>query len=567
MAYEFRSEPYNHQRSEWEHSRSLNARGILWEQGTGKSKLTIDTACSLWADGQIDGVLVIAPNGVHRNWVTDEIPTHAPLSTLPQISAFYWQSPKASNKGHQKEAAALLRHKGFAWLTMSYDAFVTKLGKKMLQDFLGSRRVLYVLDEAHYVKTPNAERTKSVLRSARWGLFRRILTGTPVSVGPFDIYSQIKFLDEGFWKKKGLSGFTEFKQYFGNWTKGYNHNIDPRTGEPYGEYDSLVSYRRLPILEAWVAEICSRVTKEDAGLNLPPKVYVTRRFALSPEQQRLYRQMRDDCVAWILEAPKPTEGEAEAPAPPVVSDLAVCPTCNGSRHLEAEGYVYPCPDCPEEAPESFSGTAVIASLAIVKLLRLQQITSGYLPGESPADPLYQIPGPNRRLEELMAVLEEGAGKVIVWARFQEDINLIMAALAKNKISAVRYDGQVGDDERAVAKARFQGTRPKIEAGQVVGQEPVPEEEQVRVFVGNPAAGSTGLTLTAAHTVVYYNNSFKLIERLQSEDRAHRIGQKNSVLYVDLCAEDTVDELISESLKAKLDIASQITGDKLREWLQ
>lgn len=557
--YQFRSEPYKHQREEWERSRSMTSRGILWEQGTGKSKLIIDTACYLWSVGQIDGVLVIAPNGVHRNWVTDEIPTHVPVSILSDVRALYWQSSKAANKSHQKEAAALLTHPKFAWLTMSYDAFVTKLGKKMLQDFLGSRRVLYVLDESHYVKTPNAERTKSVLRSARWGLYRRILTGTPISVGPFDMYSQIKFLNEGFWKSKGLSGFTEFKQFFGNWTKEFNHNIDPRTGEPYGEYDALVSYRRLPILEGWVAEICSRVTKEEV-LDLPPKVYTTRRFILSPEQQRLYRQMRDDCVAWILE--NPTEAAA-----PVAPEVPFCTTCGGSRYIEQDGYVYACPDHPEEAPEEISGTAVIASLAIVKLLRLQQICSGYLPGETPSAPLYAIPGPNRRLEELMSVIEEAGGKVIVWARFQEDINLIIAELARQKIPAVRYDGQVDDDGRAEAKARFQGLRPRIEGGQVVGQDPVPEEEQARVFVGNPAAGSTGLTLTAANTVVYYNNSFKLIERLQSEDRPHRIGQTKSVLYVDLCAEETVDERITEALKAKLDIARQITGDKLKEWIQ
>lgn len=559
--YEFRSEPFPHQRSEWENSRTLNSRGILWEQGTGKSKLTIDTACDLFERSQIDAVLVVAPNGVHRNWVTDEIPAHVPLRLRPSISALYWQSAKATNKSHQKQAKALLQHKGFTWLTISYDAFMTKAGKSMLQDFLGSRRVLYVLDEAHYIKSPSAERTKSVLRSARWGLYRRILTGTPIAQGPFDIYSQIKFLDEGFWKQKGLGGFTEFKQYFGVWTKGFNNTINPATGEPYGEYDQLVAYRRIPLLESWVAEICSRVTKEQAGLNLPPKLYVTRRFSLSPEQTRLYKQMRDDCVAWTLD-PEATTEAAQLPDPETV-----CSTCGGKKRIELDEYVYQCPDCAEEAPELQAGNPVIASLAIVKLLRLQQITSGYLPGINPGAPLYQIPGPNRRLEELMDLVDECSGKMIIWARFQEDINQILEALRKKGLPAVRYDGLVGDDERADAKARFQGIRPRIENGQVVGQDLVPREQQVRFFVGNPSAGSTGLTLTAATTVVYYTNSFKLIERLQSEDRAHRIGQHNPVLYVDLCAEDTIDERITESLKTKFNIASQITGDKLREWLQ
>ncbi|MFG5630101.1 hypothetical protein ACFJXM_14880, partial [Enterococcus faecalis] len=77
-------------------------------------------------------------------------------------------------------------------------------------------------------------------------------------------------------------------------------------------------------------------------------------------------------------------------------------------------------------------------------------------------------------------------------------------LRERGISAVRYDGLVNDDERADAKARFQGERPLYHNGQVVGREAVPPEEQARVFVGNPAAGATGLTLTAAKTVIYYS---------------------------------------------------------------
>ena len=562
MEYHFKTEPFNHQREEWLRSREEEARAIFWEQGTGKSKLTIDTACWLWLRGLIDGVLVVAPNGVHRNWVEKEIPDHVPDEVIKHVRAFHYQSPKADTKWHKQAVKSVIEHKGFAWLTISYEAFMTASGKRALIDFFDKRRLLYVLDEAHYIKTPTAERTKSILRSAKYAPFRRVLTGTPIAQGPFDAYSQIKFLVEDYWKQNRLGTFTEFKQHFGVWKKGWNPTaFNPKTKKNDGnEYDVLVGYRRLDDLNALLQPVSSRVTKDDV-LDLPPKLYSKRIFPMTPEQGKLYRQLRDEYIVWL------ETGGIERDAEAVAAEPDACPTCLGKREVESDGFIYPCPDCGDAPDLGAEGTTpVIAALAITRLLRLQQITCGYLPTDDEAEPLYTIPGPNRRLDLLCDLIEESTHKVIVWARFQMDITLIMDALRERGISAVRYDGLVNDDERADAKARFQGERPLYHNGQVVGREAVPPEEQARVFVGNPAAGATGLTLTAAKTVIYYSNSFKLIDRLQSEDRAHRIGQTNSVLYIDLVAEDSVDEKVVEALRNKFNVASQITGDRLKDWL-
>lgn len=564
MEYKFKTEPFNHQRDEWERSREEAARAIFWEQGTGKSKLTIDTACWLYLRGLIDGVLVVAPNGVHRNWVEKEIPDHVPDEVIKHVRAFHYQSPKADTKWHKQAVKAVIEHKGFAWLTISYEAFMTASGKRALIDFFDKRRLLYVLDEAHYIKTPTAERTKSILRSAKYAPFRRVLTGTPIAQGPFDAYSQIKFLIDDYWNKNHLGTFTEFKQHFGIWKKGWNPTaFNPRTKKNDGnEYDVLVGYRRLDQLNALLQPVSSRVTKDDV-LDLPPKLYSKRFFPMTPEQGKLYRQLRDEYIVWLETGGIERDAEAVATEP----SQDACPTCLGKREVEFDGFIYPCPDCGDAPDLGAEGTTpVIAALAITRLLRLQQITCGYLPTDDEAEPVYTIPGPNRRLDLLCEMIEESQHKVIVWARFQMDITLIMDALRERGISAVRYDGLVNDDERADAKARFQGERPLYHNGQVVGREAVPPEEQARVFVGNPAAGATGLTLTAAKTVIYYSNSFKLIDRLQSEDRAHRIGQTNNVLYIDLVAEDSVDEKVVEALRNKFNVASQITGDRLKDWL-
>lgn len=569
--YLFKTDPFQHQRDEWEFSRDLEARAIFWEQGTGKSKLTIDTACWLYLLGKIDCVVVIAPNGVHRNWVENEIPDHVPNAIMAKSRALFYQSPKAETKWHKQAVRSIINHQGLAWFAMSYDAFTTNAGKRALIDLFDKRRVFYVMDEGHYIKSPEAERTKSILRSAKYAPYRRLLTGTPIAQGPFDAWSEIKFLVDNYWDNCGLGTFTEFKTHFGVFKKVRNAHVKSVFNKEKGRWekappegalvDMLVGYRNVDDLNALLKPIASRVTKDEV-LDLPPKLYTKRYFTMTPEQAKLYKQMRDEFIVWLDSGAAEKEAALieTAPAPDC------CPACKGQREIIMDGYIYPCPDCAEAIDLPDGDTVVIAELAMTRILRLQQIACGYLPTDDENEPTYIIPGPNRRLIGLCDDIETRQHKTIVWARFQHDITQIIDELGRRGISAVRYDGQVNDDARAEAKARFQGERAVYERGVMVGRFPVPPEEQAQVFVGNPAAGATGLTLTRAAHVDYYSNSFKLIDRLQSEDRPHRIGQVNPVLYTDWIAEETVDEKIVESLRSKFNIASRIVGDRLKEWL-
>ena len=539
----FKTQPFKHQKSEWEYSRELATRAIFWEQGTGKSKLTIDTLCHLYMRGLIDAVLVVAPNGVHRNWVEQELPAHLWDDVAPNTQAFAYSSDKAGAQHHKKSVERVIQHVGLSILAMSYDAVMTKAGKDYLNRYFKQRKILYVLDEAHYIKNPSAARTKTILKSAKFAPFRRVLTGTPIANGAFDAYPLIKFLEPDYWKALGFATFTEFKHYFGIWQKQRLGDNDKR------EFEVLVAYRHLDELQNLMKPIASRVTKDDV-LDLPPKLYQKRIFQLNPEQARLYSELKNDFMAWLS-------------SPAKIAD-ANCPQCKGAGEIIVDSLIYPCGCAP--VGDISETNVVIAELAITRLLRLQQVTCGYVPPEDNNEPMHMIQGTNKRLEALLNIVEQTQHKVIVWARFQLDIDLIMQALEKAGVSAVRYDGRVTETERSDAIARFKGKRPIFVDGVVSGYEPIEVKEHAKVFVGNPAVGATGLTLTEAKTVVYYSNNFKLIDRLQSEDRAHRIGQDNPVLYVDLIAENTVDEKIVQALREKLDIASQITGDEIKEWL-
>jgi SNF2 family DNA or RNA helicase len=183
---------------------------------------------------------------------------------------------------------------------------------------------------------------------------------------------------------------------------------------------------------------------------------------------------------------------------------------------------------------------------LTQLMRLHQITCGHFTSD---DGTVQELKSNR-LEELMDVLEEMEGKVIIWAHYQYDVESIVKAIRKTygNNSVVDYYGRTRPEHRQSNIDSFQ------------------KKEECRFFVGTPSTGGYGITLTQASNVVYYSNGYDLEKRMQSEDRAHRIGQVQKVTYVDFIAEDTVDEKIVKSLRKKVNIATQIMGEELKEWI-
>lgn len=200
----------------------------------------------------------------------------------------------------------------------------------------------------------------------------------------------------------------------------------------------------------------------------------------------------------------------------------------------------------EESMAKLAGQTLTISCVLVELLRLHQISCGHFKTDD--GNILEIK--NNRLQELMAVLDEAPDKVIIWANYIFDIKQITDEISKKygKDSFVEYRGAVSDEDRQLGIERFQ------------------TDDKCRFFVGTQQTGGFGITLTAASTVIYYSNNYNLEHRLQSEDRAHRIGQTKNVLYVDIVCEGTIDERIVHALRAKKQIASMILGEKWRDWL-
>lgn len=479
VPFTFRHKPYGFQQDYLSSQGRRASFGLLWEQGLGKTKGIIDTCALLGCEGEISGALVLAPNGVHRNWHVSELPEHWPEDG-PRMKSFSWSSTSANAKWHKEAVRELLEFDGFAFLCLSYDALMTDLGKQASWDFIRSRRVMYAADESQRIKTPAAKRTKRVINSGVYAPYRRIASGTPMDT-PFDIYSQVRFLDPEFWSRElGLGGFTAFKAHFGNWVKA--QTAGGRS------FDMCVSYRNLDELNQVLATISDRRTK-DEELDLPPKVYKRMFHELSPAQRSAYEQLRSETLAFLE-----------------------------------------------------SGELVTAELAIVRILRLQQITSGFVNPEAGANPVRFDPNPRAAL--LREVLEDVTRPCIIWGRFVEDIRVCEAT------------------------ARAAGRKPVVWNGDDPGASLDPfHAGEADTFIANLESNAReGLTLNEADTTIYYSNTPKLLNRLQSEDRNHRIGQSRSVLYIDLLAEGTLDSRVLSTLRDKRDTAGTVLGDDARGWL-
>jgi SNF2 family DNA or RNA helicase len=476
MKYKFKTKPYAHQMTALEKSWNRETYAYFMEMGTGKTKVLIDNLAMLYDKGKVDGALIVAPKGVVGTWYNQELPDHLP-NHIENVSIL-WQS-HITKKQQEKLDSLFEPEEQLHILIMNVEAFSTTKGVEFASKFLSCHNTLMVIDESTTIKNPKAKRTKNIIDLAEDAKYRRIMTGSPVTKNPLDLFSQCYFLDPFHLQHESYYSFRM------RYAIMKTANISGR------KIELVAGFKNLGELSDKLKPFSYRVLKEDC-LDLPEKIYMKRHIKLSPEQLKVYDQMRKEAMA-ILEGKQST-------------------TVN----------------------------------ALTQLMRLQQITCGHFTADDGS--IQRIP--NNRVSELIDILEETEGKAIIWAHYQWDIKDIIKEVVKvhGPGSIVDYYGLTPQDERQDNIRKFQ------------------DDPRCRFIVGTPSTGGYGITLTAANTVIYYSNGYDLEKRLQSEDRAHRIGQKKSVTYVDLMCDDTVDEKIVKALRKKINIASEVLGEDLKSWI-
>jgi len=501
--YNFKTKPFDHQMEAFEISKDEPFYGYLMDMGTGKTKVTIDNICYLYEKGKIDAVLILAPKGMFHQWAQDsdlfdpnimrEWEMHAWDQAKEDGWVYVWDN--SGTKGNTtRQRDILQRDNALSILVMNTEAMSTPKGVKFADKFMKSHDSCFMaVDEATLIKNHKAKRTRSIRAVGGSADYRRILTGTPITQGPLDLFGMMSFLSAQILGKSFYPFRARYAILKEQFMAGRSFKV-------------VVGYTKLEELKARIAPWNIRVDKNEC-LDLPDKIYMKRDVPLGPTQQKLYDQMRDYAVAILDNRP-----------------------------------------------------VVTAPLAITQMMRLRQILCGYMKVDGQDKPV--LIKDSQRFKILEGVVDELAGKIVIWCPFRACVEEVAAGLKKKfgNDSVIMYYG--GVKNRSELQDQFND----------------PNSSQ-RFFVGTPQTGKYGLNFTCCCYIVRYGMDYDLDAVLQSEDRIQGIGRGKSVLdeatgkmvklnpvYIDLVAPNTIDIKIREALIGKKTIADMITGDQWRGFL-
>ena len=456
--------PLKHQKECLQKSKDKEGFGIFDEQGLGKSLTTLWEAKRMFQNGQIDALVWIAPNGVHASIIKNEVPK-AFVPHDVKCLIYYAEKPV---KVPAPDSTKLLI------VAMNIDGFTSPKARTLLTQLLDTRRVMLVVDESQRIKNGSALRTRFLIVQGRKAAFRRILTGTPITKGIEDLYSQFVFLGVG---------LTRFKSFY-----GFRSTFCKMGGF---EGRKIVGYQNQDWLQELLAPHMIRHLKEEC-LDLPSKIYINELVPMTPEQKTLYHAVRKESIDEL------------------------------TRLMGIDG-----------------GLAAAAEAAVVRLIRLRQISGGF-------DPYTEKPmaGGSPKLDRMLELIEElGDEKIVIFCSFVNEIEACAKALGD---AALTYYGKTDARTRADVIKQFM------------------EDPSKRYLISNQT-GSTGITLTIASRMFFFSNGFNLEHRLQEEDRIHRIGQAKTCFYTDFeCG--PVDRKIIKDLQAKHDVSATFLKDPLGAFL-
>ena len=438
--------------------------GNFDEQGLGKTITTLFEAKKLWTEGKLDAMVVVAPNGVHANWPRNEVPKVFEKHAV-DARVYYAEKPF---KVPARDSTKL------QIFCFNVDGFTSPKARGLMTEVLDTRRVMMVVDESQRIKNGSALRTRFLIVQGRKAAFRRILTGTPITKGIEDLYSQFMFLGVG---------VTRFKSFY-----GFRSTFCKMGGF---EGRKIIGYQNQDWLQELLAPHMIRHLKEEC-LDLPSKIYANELIPMTPDQKALYHAVRKESIEEL------------------------------TRLMGTE-----------------NGLNAAAEAAVVRLIRLRQISGGFDPYTKRG-----ITGGNPKLERMLELIEElGDEKIVIFCSFINEIEACAKALGD---STLTYYGATDARTRADVIQQFM------------------EDPSKKYLISNQT-GSTGITLTISSRMFFFSNGFNLEHRLQEEDRIHRIGQVKTCFYTDFeCG--PVDRKIITDLRAKHDVSAEFLKDPLGAFL-
>jgi SNF2 family DNA or RNA helicase len=431
--------------------------GCFAEMGTGKTRIIIELV--KLRQHKIDKVVYFCPVSL-KETVRQQLFIHTDL-TAADIYVF---DDKTTEQNVPETS----------WYIIGIESMSSSSRVVLTANKLITENTFVILDESSYIKGHRSLRTERITEISKRARYRSILTGTPLSQGVVDLFSQMRFLSPK------ILGYNSFYSFAANHLE-YSERFP----------GMIVRAHNTKYLAAKIKPYVYQVTKEEC-LRLPSKMYETRYCTMTWGQRRWYEKAKTEILNEIMD------------------------------------------DSSDE----------LASVAIFRLFSaLQQIVSGFYNerldpikrGKKQRDKKFELHEiESNRLETLLGVINDipKGDKIIIFCKFQYDIDNIHQALLRQfgSESCAIFCGKLSEQERNNQVAKFR--------------------QDARFFIVNQASGGHGLTLNEAHYVIFYNNGFKYSERMQAEDRCHRIGQTKPVTYIDIECLNSIDGRIAQALATK-----------------
>lgn len=342
-----------------------------------------------------------------------------------------------------------------------------------------------VWDESHKLKSRRSKRTKLASRlsnpSHSPSPDKLMLTGSPVLKDSQDLFSQFEVMDGG---KTFGSNFFVFQARFYR-----DRNAGMPKQKYFPKWEVMTLARDGFDGEAAISKLMegrALHVKKSQCLDLPLFVQQTIFVPMTPEQARLYEEMKRDLVTYLGDA------------------------------------------------------ACVATLAMVKALRLQQIASGYIKTEGGEEIALEGAPKQEALRELLEQITS-TSKVLVWAVWKQNYTQIREVFEVLGLKYVEVHGDISAKQKEEAVTRFN------------------TDDSVRGFIGHPGSGGIGINLVVAQYSIFYSRTFSLEHSIQAEARNYRAGseQHSSITRYDLITQGTIDELIVNSLQNKIEIGNSL----------
>jgi hypothetical protein len=382
--FPFKHQPYQHQLKAFSLARGKRAFGYFMEQGTGKTKVLLDDAADVFLnggeEGRIDTLIVVAPNGVHAQWINEQIPEHLSPS-VKWAGGYTVASPSAEEAKNLARAVSFKG--GLRIIAIHIDMLSHKKGQTLLSDLLRGSRAMLVVDESSRIKDSSSKRTKTLLQMGKLAKYRRILTGTPISQGVEDLYSQFFFLDKHI---LGYDSVYAFRNHFCKMGGFQNKKI--------------VGYVNEDELKRKIDSYTFRVLKEDC-LDLPERNYIRQTVEFTDEQRKVYNDMKKDFFL-------------DLEAGMLTARMALTRLIRLQQLIG--GFIW-------KRPVKDKGTGKIVEPEVYQEF------------------------PNNRVGRTIDIIKEARGKVIVWIKFEGDHRLLTRALQEAKIGYVDYVGTTPKQDR------------------------------------------------------------------------------------------------------------------------